>query len=93
MKGNYGPTHTKNNTKAQIDFVFINKKWKNNAVNCEAYSSFVGVSSGHRVVTPKIRLSLRKNATQTATTIHYEWALLNNKDIKDKYVIVLSIMQ
>ena len=52
-----------NNTKAQIDFVFINKKWKNSAVNCEAYSSFVGVSSDHRIVTAKIRLSLRKNAT------------------------------
>ena len=61
-----------NNTKAQIDYVFINKKWKNSAVNCEAYSSFEGVSSDHRIVTAKIRLSLRKNATQTTTTIHYD---------------------
>ena len=61
-----------NNAKAQIDFVFINKKWKNSAVNCEAYSSFVGVSSDHRNVTAKIRLSLRKNAPRTTTTIHYE---------------------
>ena len=76
-----------NNTKAQIDYVFINKKWKNSAVNCEAYSSFVGVSSDHRIVTAKIRVSLRKNSTRTATTIHYDWALLNNKDIRDKYVI------
>ena len=29
-----------NNTKAQIDHVFINKKWNNSALNCEAYSSF-----------------------------------------------------
>ena len=36
-----------NNTKAQIDYVFINKKWKNSAVNCKAYSSFEGVSSDH----------------------------------------------
>ena len=36
-----------NNTKAQIDYIFINKKWKNITVNCEAYSSFVGVSSDH----------------------------------------------
>ena len=33
-----------NNTKAQIDYVLINKKWKNSALNCEAYSSFEGVS-------------------------------------------------
>ena len=32
-----------NNNRAQIDYVFINKKWKNSAVNYEAYSSFEGV--------------------------------------------------
>ena len=78
-----------NNNKAQIDHVFINKKWKNSAMNCEAYSSFEGVSSDHRIVTAKIRLSLRKNATRTATTKHYDWALLNNRDIRDKYVLEL----
>ena len=78
-----------NNTKAQIDYVLINKKWKNSAMNCEAYSSFEGVSTDHRIVTAKIRLSLRKNAKRTTTTKHYEWALLNNKDIRDKYVLEL----
>ena len=52
-----------NNSKAQIDYVFINRKWKNSAMNCEAYSSFEGVSSDHQIVTAKLRLSLRKNAT------------------------------
>ena len=78
-----------NNTKAQIDYVLINKKWKNSALNCEAYSSFEGVSTDRRIVTAKIRLSLRKNAKRTATTKHYDWALLNNKDIRDKYVLQL----
>ena len=78
-----------NNSKAQIDYTFINKKWKNSAMNCEAYSSFKSVSSDHRIVTAKIRLSLRKNATRTATTKHYDWALLNNRDIRDKYVLEL----
>ena len=58
-------------------------------MNCEAYSSFEGVSSDHRIVTAKIRLSLRKNATRTATTKHYDWALLNNRNIRDKYVLEL----
>ena len=49
--------------KAQIDYVFINKKWNNSTVNCEAYSSFEGVSTNHRIITAKIQLSLRKNAT------------------------------
>ena len=59
-----------NNSKAQIDYVFINRKWKNTANNYEVYSSFEGVSSDHRIVTAKIRLSLRNNATRTATTKH-----------------------
>ena len=78
-----------NNNKAQIDYVLINKKWKNSAINCEAYSSFEGVSTDHRIVTAKIRLSLRKNAKRTATTKHYDWALLNNRDMRDKYVLEL----
>ena len=73
-----------NNT--QIDYVLINKKWKNSAMNCEAYSSFGGVSTDHRIVTAKIRLSLRKNDKRTATTKHYDWALLSNRNIIDKYV-------
>ena len=78
-----------NNNKAQTDYVFINEKWKNSAINCEAYSSFEDVSSDHRIVTAKIRLSLQKNTTWTVTTKHYDWALLNNRDIRDKYVVEL----
>ena len=50
-----------NNTEAQIDYIFMNKKWNNSALICEAYSSFEGVSSDHRIVTAKIRLSLQRN--------------------------------
>ena len=56
-------------------------------MNCEAYSSFEDVSSDHWIVTAKIRLSRRKNVTRTATTKHYDLALLNNRDIRDKYVL------
>ena len=58
-------------------------------MNCEAYSSLESVSSDYRIVTAKIRLSLRKNDTRTATTKLYDWALLNNWDIRDKYVVAL----
>ena len=59
-------------------------------MNCEVYSSFEGVSSDHRIITAKFRLSLRKNATRTATIKHYDWTLLKNKDIRDKYVLELK---
>ena len=78
-----------NNSKPQIDYILINKKWKNSAMNCKTYTFFEGVSSDHRIVTAKIRLSLQKNAKRTATTKHYDWALLNNRDIRDKYVLEL----
>ena len=58
-------------------------------MNCETYSSFEGVSTDHRIDTAKIRLSLRKNAKRTETTKHYDWALSNNRDIRDKYVLEL----
>ena len=77
-----------NNTKAQIDCVFINKKWNNSALNCEAYS-FEGMSSDHRIVTAKIRLSLRRNTARTTATVHYDWSLLNNRDIRDRYALTL----
>ena len=78
-----------NNAKAQIDYVFINKKWNNSAWNCEAYSSFEGVTSDHRIVTAKIRLSLRRNMARKITTVHYDWSLLNNRDIRDRYTLTL----
>ena len=45
------------------------------------------MSSDHRIFTTKIRLSLRKNATRTTITVHYDWSLLNNRDIRDKYAL------
>ena len=32
----------------------------------------------------EIRLSLRRNVARTTTTVHYDWSLLNHRDIRDK---------
>ena len=77
------------NTKVQIDYILVNKKWINSALNCEIYSSFGGESSDHRIVTVKKRLSLRGNAAQTTTTAQYDWSLLKKRDISDRYTITL----
>ena len=47
------------------------------------------MSSDYRIVTAKIRLSLRRKAAQTTTTVHYDWSLLNKRDIIDKYTLTL----
>ena len=65
----------------------MNKKWTKSALNCEAYFSFEGVSSDHRIVTAKIRLSLGRNASQTTRTACYGGSMLINRDISDKYTI------
>ena len=41
----------------------------------------------HRIDARKIRLNLGRNTTQTTKTTHYDWSLLNNRDISDKYTI------
>ena len=46
------------------------------------------MSSDHRIVTAKIRLSLRRNAART-TTVHSDWSLLNNRHIRDEYTVTL----
>ena len=69
--------------------VLINKKGIYSALNCVAYSPFEGVSSDHRTVTAKICVSLCRNTKQTTKTKHYDWSLLNYRDISNKYTIAL----
>ena len=63
----------KNNCKAQQDYIFMNKKWINSALNCESYFSFKRVSSDHKIVSAKIHLSLFKNKQQTVNVSRYDW--------------------
>ena len=52
-----------------------------------AFSSFENVSSDYRIVSAKISLNPRNNKTQTTKATYYDWFLLNNRDIRDKYTI------
>ena len=61
----------------------------NRVLNWDVKYSFVGVSSNHRIVTAKIRLSRSWNTAYITSTIHYAWPLLNNEDVCDKYNITL----
>ena len=78
-----------NSTKAQVDYILINKKWINSDLNCKAYSSFEGVSSNHRIFTVKIHLNISRNTTQTAKTTVYDWSSINNRDICNKCTITV----
>ena len=82
------------NCKSQIDYILINRKWKNSLKNCETYSSFASVASDHRVLSETLRLSLRNKAA-SARTEKYGWSVLKSK--QDRYSIQLhnrfSILQ
>ena len=58
-----------NNSKAQIDYVLINKKWKNSAMNCEVYSSFKSVSSDHRIVMVKTKPTKKRHTNSDHQTV------------------------
>ena len=58
-------------------------------LNCEAFSYLESVSSDHRIVTAKIRLSLRRNAALPTTTFHYDRSLLNKWDIREEFTLTL----
>ena len=43
------------------DYIFINEKWINIALNCEVFSSFEGFSSNYTIITEKTLLILLRN--------------------------------
>ena len=78
-----------NNSKAQLDYILINKKLINSVLSCEAYSSFEGVSSDHRIISARIHLSLCRNKKQTGKVSQYDWSLLANSDICNQYMVTV----
>ena len=79
-----------NGAKAQLDYLLINKKWINSVINCEAYNTFQGVYSDHRIVSLKIRLSLRANKKQALNRTLYDWSTLSDPNICNHYSIVVK---
>ena len=70
--------------------MLVNRKWINSLMNCETYSTFEGVCSDHRIVSAKIRLSLRANKPKAVSSPRYDWStLLSNDDIRNRYTITV----
>ena len=68
--------------------MLINSKWINSLRNCDACSIFEWVSSDHRIVSPKIRVSLRVNKPKAASIPRYDWStLLFNDDMRNRYTV------
>ncbi|XP_072051808.1 craniofacial development protein 2-like [Amphiura filiformis] len=65
--------------KAQLDYILVRRKWRNSILNCCTYNSFASIGSDHRVVTAKVRLSLRSNGKTPPRKIRYNWKVLAHK--------------
>ena len=79
-----------NGAKALLDHIVLNKKWINSAINCESYNTFEGVFSDHRIVTAKLRLSLRANKKKKSQAPCYDWKEFSrNAELQNQYSISL----
>ncbi|KAJ8372628.1 hypothetical protein AAFF_G00280930 [Aldrovandia affinis] len=59
----------------QLDYILVRQKWRNSILNAEPYSTFSSVGSDHRVVSMRVRLSLR--VPKPSPRIRYDWKALS----------------
>ena len=85
-------THTApNGAKTQLDYVIINRKWKNSGNDCRAYNTFEGERSDHRIIAANLRLSLRANKIKSSRQTPYDWSTLKKgSDIANSFTIKLK---
>ena len=58
-------------------------------LNCDAFTTFKGVFSDHRIVSAKNRLSLRRNKKQTIKTTRFNLFSLTKRNISNKYSVTV----
>ena len=76
-------------TKTQIDYIPINKKCKNSVKNIEAFCTFSGLGSDHRIVTARLKLSLRSSKTPSGEK-QYDWNILkSDTNLQELYTIAV----
>ena len=72
-----------------LDYILVNSKWKNSILNSEAYSTFASVGSDHRIITARIRLSLR-STKPASNKKRYDWSLLRHDgDLQSRFRVEL----
>ena len=80
-----------NDFKSQIEFIIINKKWKNSVKNCRAYNSFNSISSDHRIISADIKLSLRANTKKNSKFKPCDWTrLTHDTEIRNAFIITVK---
>ena len=80
-------TKSSNDYLSQLDYVLINKKLKIVPTICTAFNSFISVSSDHRIITARFRLTPRANKNKTSIIKPYDWThLKDNVEIRNDFI-------
>ena len=80
-----------NGDKYQLDYILIRKKWRNSVKDAQAYNNFASIGSDHRIVSAKLRLSLRSNNKGAMRKIKYDWKKLKEDDeMQERYTLTVK---
>ena len=80
-----------NGDKYQLDYILIRKKWRNSVKDAQAYNNFASIGSDHRIVSAKVRLSLRSNHKGTMRKIRHDWKMLKEDDeLQERYTLTVK---
>ena len=70
----------------QLDYILVRRKWRNSITNAEPYSTFNTVGSDHRVVSMRVRLSLR--VPKPCPKIRHDWKEFSTSpDLQARYTV------
>lgn len=68
----------------QLDYILVRQKWRNSILNAEPYSTFSSVGSDHRMVSMRVRLSLR--VPKPSPKIRHDWkAFITDPGLQTRY--------
>ena len=74
-------------TKSQIDYILIRRKWRGCLLDTEAFSNLSSLGSDHRVLVATMKLRLRAN-TKQSRKVRYDWAkLTEDSDLQGRYTL------
>lgn len=85
-----------NGDRAQLDYLLFRRKWRNSVKDSRAYSSFCSLDSDHRVISAKVKLSLRvskKAAAHPMKRIDWKEVSTNSNLSKDFAIQVYNKFQ
>ena len=68
--------------KDAIDCIMVRNIWRNSTKNYEAYNSFSSIESDHRILTGKIKLSLRVTKRQKSQPIGCDYINIRLDTVK-----------